>query len=121
MSVRCIDHNKGDKGRLIYRSRLVGQDYGDGKCEEMLAATLPLEALRMVVPSSVTGSEPGELSIADVSRAYMYARCDTPMHVKLCAEDTECGWTSADAASWLKPCTEPDLQPGRCKRSAQND
>ena len=41
-SVRWIDHNKGDKERPNYRSRFVGQDYRDGKGEEMCSATPPL-------------------------------------------------------------------------------
>ena len=41
VSVRWIDHNKGDKSRPLYRSRLVGQDYNNGKCEELFSSTQP--------------------------------------------------------------------------------
>ena len=63
------------------RRELRGDCSPDGREDEARAGEL--EALRMVVSTTVTGGETRPLLIADVSRAYMYAKCDTPMYVKL--------------------------------------
>ena len=89
VGVRWIDHTEGDRLKPNYRPRLVGQDFNDGKHEELFAATPLLESLRLVLSHAVTGDEPRELLIAHVSRAYTYADCTAEMYVKLCEEDIE--------------------------------
>ena len=93
IGVRWIDHNKGDDLHELYRSRLVAQQFNSGPMEEnIFAATPPLEALRMVISNATTGKKNKVIMIADVSRAYMYARIpdDEYCYVKLCEEDQTC-------------------------------
>ena len=88
--MRWIDHNKGDDLHERYRSRLVAQQYNSGPMEDnIFAATPPLEALRMVISNATTGKRGKVIMIADVSRAYMYARIpdDEYLYVKLCEKD----------------------------------
>ena len=92
IGVRWIDHNKGDDLHENYRCRLVAQQFNSGPMDEnIFAATPPLEALRMVISNATTGSKTKVIMIADVSRAYMYARIpdDEYCYVKLCEEDQE--------------------------------
>ena len=87
---RWIDHNKGDDLHEKYRSRLVAQQFNSGPMEDnIFAATPPLEALRMVISNATTGKRGKVIMIADVSRAYMYARIpeDEYCYVNLCHED----------------------------------
>ena len=84
------DHNKGDDLHEKYRCRLVAQQLNSGPLEDnIFAAAPPLEALRMVICNATTGKRGKVIMIADVSRAYMYARVpDNEYHyVKLCDED----------------------------------
>ena len=75
IGVRWIDHNKGDDLHEKYRSRLVAQQFNSGPMDDnIFAATPPLEALRMVISNATTGKRGKVIMIADVSRAYMYAR-----------------------------------------------
>ena len=57
--------------------------------DNIFAATPPLEALRMVISNATTGKRGKVIMIADVSRAYMYARIpeDEYCYVNLCDED----------------------------------
>ena len=92
IGVRWIDHNKGDDLHENYRSRLVAQQFNSGPMEDnIFAAAPPLEALRMVISNATTGKKKKVIIIADVSRAYMYARIpeDEYCYVKLCDEDQE--------------------------------
>ena len=56
-------------------------------CGELFAATPPLEALRLIVSESTTGAEDKFVMISDVSRAYMYAKCDRELYVEIPEED----------------------------------
>ncbi len=87
--VRWIDINKGDKRSPKYRSRLVAKQYNDGKLDEVFAATPPIEALRGVISSAVTGTKTKCIMVNDVSRAYMYAQVRQEMYVALCDEARE--------------------------------
>ena len=69
------------------RSRPVAKQVNTGKEEWLVAATPPLDTLRMLLPATVTGNKPKELMFNDVSRAYMYARTTSDTRVELCEED----------------------------------
>ena len=46
---RWIDINKGDDKKPNYRSRMVGKEFNDSELEGLVAATPPLEALRLLL------------------------------------------------------------------------
>jgi len=81
---RWIDINKGDDKKPNYRSRMVGKEFNDSELEGLVAATPPLEALRLLLSWAATDStvHPDgtcqsqwrkSLLIADVSRAFFEA------------------------------------------------
>ena len=77
IGARWVDVNKGDSESPDMRSRLVGQEFNTGTNDELYASTLPLEALRFVIPSAATWTPCGEqrrVMINEVRRAYFYVR-----------------------------------------------
>ena len=49
ISTRWIDNNKGDDVKPNYRARLVGREIKRDKREYLVAATPPIESIRMIV------------------------------------------------------------------------
>ena len=74
ITVKCIDHNKGDRQHMNVRPRLVAKQSDIGKKQGWFAATPPLEALRMLLSATLTGNKPMVLMFIDASRAYMHPR-----------------------------------------------
>ena len=68
----------------MYRRWLVGAQYNDGKGHSQFAATLPLEALRMVIGNAVSGHDNRCLMLIDVSRAYMHVPVSERLFVDIC-------------------------------------
>ena len=68
IGVRWIDHDKGDSSRPSVRCRLVAQDYKSAKDEDLFAGTPPLEALKVILSSCVTGTRTKCIMINDISR-----------------------------------------------------
>ena len=63
IGVRWVDVNKGDATDTNYRSRLVGREFNIGRDDFPYAATLPVEALRVVISHAATHSQ-GDLGAA---------------------------------------------------------
>ncbi len=89
--VRWIDHNKGDKTRPNYRSRLVAKDIKKGARPDLYAATPPLEALKTILALAAKGKKGTGIMVNDVKRAYFYAPAAREIYVELCEEDREPG------------------------------
>ena len=90
VTVRWIDHNKGDATHMDYRSRLVARQFRDGE-EAIFAATPPLEILKLILSLAVSGyqSESGgilKIGILDVSRAFFNADITELTYVDLPGE-----------------------------------
>ena len=81
-----VDKGKGDPELEKYRSRLVAQQFNTGNDPTMVAATPPVEALKMIISDAATGNEDKCIMVNDVSRAYMYALIREPMYARLCSE-----------------------------------
>ena len=73
IQVKWVDHNKGDSLRPVYISRLVAEQFNEGRDDTLYAPTPPLESLRMILSNAVPGEESKCILSVDVSRAYMYA------------------------------------------------
>ena len=95
-----VDKGKGVAEKEKHRSRLVAQQFNDGKGGEgqdtLFAATPPIESLKAIVSEAASKgrrSQDGTIGIKinDVSRAYFYARSLEPTYVELCEEDCEPG------------------------------
>lgn len=86
IKVRWIDHDTGEQERGNYSSRLVGKQFRIGKNDDVVAATPPLECMRMVLSDAVTGPDPSCVLLADVSRAYMYAPTNEQLFVEIVPE-----------------------------------
>ena len=74
IGTRWIDVNRGDKDHPDLRSRLVGQEFWDGKDESLFASTPPLEALRYLISDAATINDISDVHskvvmVNDVSRA----------------------------------------------------
>eukprot|EP00973_Karenia_brevis_P041501 5742611-Karenia_brevis.AAC.1 len=95
IGVRWIDINKQDNNNPKYRSRLVAKEFKTYNDPDLFAATPPIEVLKMIISMAATRNNHGKvhkkIMTNDVSRAYFYARSDTPTFVKLCEEDTSEG------------------------------
>ena len=87
IKVKWVDRNEGDRQHVNVRSRLVAKQINTGKEQGLFAATLPLEALLMLLSATVTGNKPKVLMFNDMSRAYMYVRATSDIYVELCGED----------------------------------
>ena len=88
--MKWVDANKGDKEKPEYRCRLVAKEIKKDKREDLLAATPPLEAKKMLFSS--WASVPGMcLDFGDVVRAYLHARARRKVCVELSKEDFEEG------------------------------
>ena len=71
--VTWVDANKGDKGKPERRCRLVAKEIKRGKREDLFAATVPLEAKKVLF--SLFASMPEmRLDFIDVVRAYFHAK-----------------------------------------------
>ncbi len=68
-----MDASKGDKENPEYRCRFVSKEIKKGKQEDLVAATLPLEAKKMFL--SLWAGVPGlHQDFGDVAHAYFHAR-----------------------------------------------
>ena len=66
---RWLDINKGDDKNPKYRSRMVGKEFNDGELEGLVAATPPLEALRLLLSHAAHRSPPNSISIVGSGRS----------------------------------------------------
>ena len=87
IGTRWIDVNKGDKDHPDLRSRLVGQEFWDGKDESLFASMPPLEALRYLISDAATINDISDVHskvvmVNDVSRAFFEA----PVKKLVCVE-----------------------------------
>ena len=87
IKVKWIDHNKGDRQNVNVRSRLVAKQTNIGKEDGLFAATPPLEAVRMLLSTTVTGNKSKALMFNDVCRACMHGNMTSDIYVELCEED----------------------------------
>ena len=76
VKVRWVDHNNDNTNNPNYRNMLVARQFNTGRDDELFAATLPIEALRLIISLTTTGSRTRRIMVNDVSRAYMYADCE---------------------------------------------
>ena len=88
IGARWIDINKGDLKIPNYRSRSVGKEFNNGKDDSLVAATPPLEALRMLVSEAATVEEDGKdirkvIMINDVARAFFEAKATREVCVEM--------------------------------------
>ena len=96
---------------------MVGKEYNDSELEGLFAATLPLEALRLLLSHAASGSPPDGISavggrrpetwcksllIADVSRAFFEAPAKRDLCVELPEEALAAGETVLDTVGKLK-------------------
>ena len=89
IGVRWRDINKGDRYNVNVRSRLVAKEFNNKKCDDLIAGTPPVEAMRAIISMAASGTTPKTLTTVDVSRAYMYAKCRSEMYVEMCPEAYE--------------------------------
>ncbi len=83
-----VDAKKSDKEKPEYRCRLVAKEINRGKWEDLLAATPPLEAKRVLF--SLFASMPETpLDLIDLARAYLRAKARRDAHVELPEEDQQ--------------------------------
>ena len=97
---RWVDHNKGDEDHPKVRSRYVAKDIARWKDDAMLAATPPLEAVRLLLSEMATrrraapgepgcGAAPGrkkgqkKAMVIDVSKAHLHAFVNSEIYVAL--------------------------------------
>ena len=93
IKVKCIDRNKGDRQNVNVRSGLLAKPINTGKEEGLFAATPPLEALRMLLSTTVIGNKSKALMFNDICSTYLHGRIASYMDVELCEEDkTEPGY-----------------------------
>ena len=98
VGTKWIDINKGDEDRYNIRSRLVAQEYSQGKLSTIFAATPPLEAKKALLSMAVTegiGHGDGwcyKLDFIDIKRAYFYAPAKRDVYVRLPMEDATEGY-----------------------------
>ena len=106
VGTRGIDVNKGDLVNPGIRSRLVAQDFKvkyDGR-EDLFAATLPLEALKLVISDSATFCLSGNqkcVVTAGVTHAYFNAPGEADIHVNIPPEDLDDAETACDLVGKL--------------------
>ena len=82
---RLVDVNKGDIAEPNYRSRLVGREFNMGRDDALYAATLPLEALWLVISHAATHPENGPERIVmayDVRRADAYVKIQRDAYIE---------------------------------------
>eukprot|EP00973_Karenia_brevis_P046223 6408888-Karenia_brevis.AAC.1 len=96
IGVRWVDVNKQDDVNPKYRSRLVAKQFKTSNDPDLYAATPPLEALKIIISIAATRDKENKrinkkIMVNDVSRAYFYARSDSPTFVEICDEDWEPG------------------------------
>ena len=99
IKVRWVDHNKGTDEEPMIRSRLVAKEIKVCDKPELLTATPPLEAVKMVISfAAEKGPTDKCLMHNDVSRAYFHAKARRDVFVKTAREDWDegddgkCGW-----------------------------
>ena len=89
--MRWIDINKGDAVNPKCRSIIVAKEYKESIAHEMLAATPPVEALRLIVfwASSWSNQDKEQRAVVtcDISRAFFHAEAGADMYVELPEED----------------------------------
>ena len=109
IGTRWVDINKGDSVHPGYRSRLVAQEVNARRCEDLFAATPPLEAQQMRMPMAVTegvGFRAGnkakgmKLDFIDVRRAYSHAKSRREVYVALPEDDWEEGARTGSMHMW---------------------
>ena len=69
------------------RSRIVAREFESGDRQDLYAGALPLEALKAIISIAASHSPEFSLMHVDVSRVYFRAKAQTPVLVKLLAED----------------------------------
>ena len=74
--------NKGDDRRPDVRCRLVAQEVTTYQSEEFFAATPPIETLRMILSLAAEGPSL-QVSLVDISRAYLDAKIGPGVYVEL--------------------------------------
>ena len=101
-----VDINKGDAVRPEVRCRLVVQEtnrratIAKDDMVATLAATPPLESLRMLIRMTMTdegGAEPRHITLIEISRAHLHSGLDREFYVVAPKEDDGC----ADGWCWL--------------------
>ena len=86
--MRWIDINKGDAKDPNYRSRLVAKEMNTYKRDDLIAATPPLEALKLIISATAIGNNGELIMMNDVSRAFFHARVKRNVYVAPPDEDT---------------------------------
>ena len=126
IGTKWVDVNKGDEKDPEYRSRLVAKEIKRKHDEDIVAATPPLEAKKLLFSLATTGtkgmSKPLKLLFIDVRRAYFYAKSKRPVFVQLPEEDAsegQCGrlevsmyGTRDAAANWEAEYTNALVEDG---------
>ena len=91
MRLKWIDTNKGDEKNFNVRSRLVCTEVRPRGTEAIFSATPPLESLRVlmtIVSQPIEDAkDPWCMTLADVSRAHVYAKAEREVYIQLPQED----------------------------------
>ena len=91
ITVRWIDVNKGDQEHPNYRSRIVAREIDIYKRDDFFAATLPLEALKVILSMIATVNKGEVVMINDISRAFFHAKVERDVYIQLPEEDRKPG------------------------------
>ena len=91
ISVRWIDINKGDTNNPHYRSRLVAREIDTCKRDDLVAATPPLEALKIILSMTACCNKGEIVMINDISRAFVHAKAKREAFVQLTPKDLKPG------------------------------
>ncbi len=115
VGVKWVDANKGDMEKPEYRCTLVARESDKDKREDLVAATPPLEAKKVLF--SLCASMPEMcLEFVDAVRAYFHAKARRDVYVDLpkedCQEETRgklkkaMYGTRGAAQKWEPECTD---------------
>ena len=109
MSVRWVDTNKGDRIKMLIRSRLVARDFRgmDKGRDDLFAATPPLEAKRMLFSRAATKRYDGrwrKLMFIDVKKAHLYPECDDEVYIELPPEANAPPGMCGKLRYWMYGC-----------------
>ena len=88
-SVRWIDIHKGDNENPNYRSRLVAREINTNKRENLVAATPPLEAPKILLSITTSENKGNIVMVNGIGRAFFHAPSKRRVYVQLPKDD--CG------------------------------
>ena len=88
ITVRWIDTNTSDESQPNYRSRLVAREINTYKRDDLFAATIALEALKIILSMTATSIRGVIVMVNDISRDFFHAKAERAVYAQLAPADT---------------------------------